>query len=194
MDVVTLHRGTVTEFVTRVEATHARQMGDPTPCTEWKVRELVNHLVGEDRWTPPILQGRTIEEIGGRFEGDLLGDDPAAVAREAGEEACAAVADAVPAGGLVHLSFGDAPVEEYVWQLAADHLVHAWDLAAATGGDTRLKPELVDAVAGWFADQEDMYRLSGAIGPPAAADSADAQSRLIAAFGRDPRWSRPAPS
>ena len=53
---------------------------------------------------------------------------------------------------------------EYVHQLAADHLIHAWDVAAATGGDTSLDPELVDDVATWFAEREQLYRGAGIIG------------------------------
>ena len=48
-------------------------------------------------------------------------------------------------------------------QLATDHLVHGWDLAVATGGDTRIDPHLVHAVAAWFDDREEIYRGGGAI-------------------------------
>ena len=64
----------------------------------------------------------------------------------------AAAAKRIPEGGTVALSFGDTPVDEYVTQIAADHLVHGWDLAAATGGDRRFDPEVVAAIAAWFAD------------------------------------------
>ena len=43
----------------------------------------------------------------------------------------------------MHLSYGDEQMTEYVHQLSADHLIHGWDLAVATGGDVRLDPELV---------------------------------------------------
>ena len=56
----------------------------------------------------------------------------------------------LPAGEKVHLSYGDEDPEEYVRQLSADHLIHAWDLAAATGQDRTLDADLVDEVATWF--------------------------------------------
>ena len=107
------------------------------------MRALVNHVVGEDRWTPPLLEGATIAEVGDRFDGDLLGADPVGAARAAAAAAVASVAERLPGGGMVHLSYGDEQMTEYVHQLSADHLIHAWDLAAATGGDVRLDPELV---------------------------------------------------
>ena len=46
-------------------------------------------------------------------------------------------------------------------------------------------PELVEACAGWFAAREELYRSIGAVGPRAETPpDADAQTRLLAAFGR----------
>ena len=98
-----------------------------------------------------------------------------------------AVAEALPKRAKVHLSYGDEDLEEYVSQLAADHLIHGWDLAVATGGDPALDPDLVTEVATWFAEREDVYRSAGAVGARATAAD-DAQSQLLAGFGRDPRW------
>jgi hypothetical protein len=75
-----------------------------------------------------------------------------------------------------------------VLQLCADHLVHAWDLAAATGGNRRLDDDLVVAVASWFAEREELYRSAGAIGERASYDGHDPQGQLLVAFGRDPTW------
>ena len=148
---------------------------------------LVNHVVGEDRWTAPLLGGSTIAEVGDRFDGDLLGADPAASANDSAAEAVAAVGYHLPTGGKVHLSYGDEDMAEYVRQLAADHLIHAWDVAAATGGDTSLDADAVDDVATWFAEREQLYRGAGIIGPRVETTSDDPTDRLLAAFGRDPR-------
>ena len=185
-DPAELYRRTAEAWNERVAAVAADAWSEPTPCEDWTVRELVNHVTGENLWAPPLLGGATIEEVGDRFDGDLLGDDPGATARRAADDAVAA-AGRVPADATVHLSFGETPVEEYLAQLAADHLVHAWDLAAATGGDRRFDPEVVEAVGAWFADREELYRSAGVIGP-AAAGTGDAQDDLIASFGRDPGW------
>jgi hypothetical protein len=78
-------------------------------------------------------------------------------------------------------------MEEYVYQLTADHLIHSWDLAAATGQSRELDPDVVAGVAAWFADREALYREAGAIGPRIDAPG-DAQSQLLAAFGRSASW------
>ena len=73
-------------------------------------------------------------------------------------------------------------------QLIADHVVHGWDLAVATGSDAAIDDELVARLTDWFADREDLYRGAGIVSerPPVAATTA--QDQLLIAFGRDPSW------
>lgn len=186
LDVPTLHRRAVAGFGERVRAVRDQDWDKPTPCGDWDVRTLVNHLVYEERWTPETFAGRTIEEVGDRFDGDLLGDDPHRAWLSASDEAVTAVGDDGALRRTVHLSFGDFPGDEYAMQLFADHLIHTWDLARAIGGDERLDPELVEACASWFTPAvEQGYRAAGAIGPRIdLADGADAQTTLLARFGR----------
>jgi len=189
MELLDAYRRALGEFADRVTAVRPGQWSDPTPCTGWTVRELVNHLVYEDRWTVPLINGAALADVGDRFEGDLLGDDPAATARDAVAESVAAVSAPGALSRTVELSSGDTPAEEYVRQLLADHVVHGWDLAAATGGDRRLDPDLVRTVAEWFPAHEAGYRAGGAIAEAVDVPAdASPQDRLIAAFGRDPGW------
>jgi uncharacterized protein (TIGR03086 family) len=187
MDLNTLYHRTVEYWADRVNGVEPDQWEDPTPCTDWTVRELANHVVGEDRWTAPLMKGSTIEEVGDSLDGDLLGDDPVRSALDAAMEATTAVAEELPKDGTVHLSYGEERMSEYIYQLAADHLVHAWDLAVATGQDRRLDPHLVSEVAGWFAEREDLYRGAGAVGPRGVSGGS-AQENLLASFGRDAAW------
>jgi uncharacterized protein (TIGR03086 family) len=161
----------------------------PTPCTEWNVRALVNHVVGEDRWTRPLVEGQTIAEVGNRLDGDLLGEDPKGSAMAAADEALTAVAEMLPAGGKVHLSYGEEDIAEYIRQLVADHLIHGWDLAVATGQNRDLDPGLVEEVADWFRNREKMYRSGGSIAArPESAAGGNPQADLLIAFGRNPDW------
>jgi uncharacterized protein (TIGR03086 family) len=185
MDVVDQHRRAVEGWLSRAIGVGDDQWGLPTPCSEWNVRDLVNHVVGEGLWTAPLLEGKTIAEVGDEFDGDVVGDDPAGAASHAAAEALVAADARVPQGGRVYLSYGEVDMQEYVRQLVADYLVHSWDLAKATGGDTSLDPEVVEQVATWFADREELYRSGGAIGPRGEGGG-DPQSDLLVAFGRTP--------
>jgi uncharacterized protein (TIGR03086 family) len=187
MALLDLYRQSVTAFADRVARIRPDQWTGPTPCRDWDVRTLVNHVVYEQRWSVPLFAGATIAEVGDQFEGDLLGDDPQGAAAAAAEAAQAAVQEPGVLDRTVHLSFGETPATEYLYQLFADHLIHGWDLAVGTGQDRTLDPEALRAVAEWFASNEEGYRSSGAIGPRIdLPDDASAQDRLLAAFGRDP--------
>jgi uncharacterized protein (TIGR03086 family) len=186
VDVREVYARAAAGFAARVHATGDR-WDAPSGLPGWDVRELVNHLVNEERWAPPLLGGATIEQVGSRFDGDLLGDDPVTAFDRASAEALAAVRAPGSIEGTVHLSFGSHPGREYVMQLAADHLVHAWDLARAIGADDILDPELVTVVAEWFDTTEPLYREIGAIGPRVEVPvGASAQDRLLGRFGRRP--------
>jgi uncharacterized protein (TIGR03086 family) len=184
MEVGTLYQRSVDFFTDRVTAVREDQWADPTPCADWTVRDLANHVTYENLWTVPLMEGASIEEIGDRFEGDVLGADPIGSALTAARAAIASMAAELPKGGTVQLSFGETPKEEYAMQLAADHLIHGWDLAAGIGGDTRMDPELVQAISDWFEDREELYRAGGAISTRRELNG-DPQHDLLARFGRD---------
>jgi uncharacterized protein (TIGR03086 family) len=185
-DVQKIYSSCSVAFGDRVHAVQGR-WDIPTPLPGWTVRRLVNHLVNEERWAPPLLSGSTIDEVGSRFDGDLLGDDPVAAFDDAAAAALSAVRAEGALDGIVHLSFGDHPAREYAMQLAADHLVHAWDLARAIGADETLDTDAVSTVREWFEAMETTYRDMGVIGPrvelPTAAGP---QAQLLAMMGRTP--------
>ena len=184
MDVRELHRRALAEFGERVHRVGDTAWSDPTPCTEWAVRDLVNHLVSEQRWAVPLLAGATLQEVGDRFDGDVLGDDPVGAWDEAALEAAEAVAG-VDLDRTVHLSYGDVAASSYVFEMAADALVHAWDLARAVGADTALDPELVTTVYDTMAPRAGDLAASGLFAPPVpVAGDADPQTRLLAITGR----------
>lgn len=193
MDITEQHRRAVALWAGAVRAVGPAQWHDPTPCTDWDVRTLVNHVVGEDRWTVPLMGRSSIQEVGSSLDGDLLGDDPVAAAVDAADAAVAATGPALAGQRQVQLSYGPESAAEYAAQLTADHLVHGWDLLVAIGADAALPDDLVADLASWFADREGLYRQAGMIAEPSPlpADPTP-QDRLLAAFGRDPRWTTPA--
>lgn len=189
MDLLRTYRRAVTDFADQVGQVGFDQWAGPTPCPDWDVRTLVNHVVAEERWSVPLFGGASLAEVGDRFSGDVLGADPAAAARDAAEQADRAVREPGALDRTVELSAGPTAGREYLHQLMAEHLVHGWDLTVALGADPRLDPDAVRECAWWFADRVPMYRAGGLVEPgvPVPPD-ASAQDRLIAAFGRDPQW------
>src|SRR5690242_19874089 len=117
MELLAAYRRALGGFGDLVTRVGADQWSRPTPCQAWSVRELVNHIVYEDRWTVPLINGASLGSVGNRYEGDLLGDDPVAATRDALAEAVAAVSAPGALERTVELSFGTTPAPEYVRQL-----------------------------------------------------------------------------
>ena len=68
-----------------------------------------------------------------------------------------------------------------------DTLIHGWDIAQATGQNTRLQPDLVEVCMPIAEQITTMARGSGAFGDDlGAAPDADPQTRLLALVGRRP--------
>ncbi|MGH3312449.1 MAG: TIGR03086 family metal-binding protein [Streptomyces sp.] len=163
------------------------QWEDPTPCAEWNVRDLVNHLVGEHLWAPLLLDGATLEEIGDRFDGDVVGDDPVAAWEEAGGASWSAFHRKKALTGQVHVTTRMMPAAEYGWQMTLDLAVHGWDLAHGIGVRSRMLDELADAVYERAAPEAERWQGAGVIDPPVPVpDDVVPQDRLVALLGRRP--------
>ena len=54
------------------------QWAQLSDCDGWTVRELVNHIVTGNYWAAELGSGLTIEAVGDRLDGDVLGTDPLA--------------------------------------------------------------------------------------------------------------------
>jgi uncharacterized protein (TIGR03086 family) len=187
-DLVQLHGRCGQRFAALVAGVGPGQWHDGTPCSEWDARTLVHHLLYEQYWVPPLFEGLELEQVGDRFEGDLMGDDASAwpgLLAASIEQAHAAVARPGALDRTVHLSFGDASGREYAIQLIADFAIHAWDLAQATGQDDTLDPDAVALLLPWTEANAELLAGSGMFGVriDAALDAPD-DVRLLGLLGR----------
>lgn len=120
------------------------QLADPTPCANWNVGQLIDHLVGGQHWARCGVQGAPMTETGeGASAGDFVTTfDQAATA------CLAAFSEEGALERTVNPGFGDMPAPALLGLSATDTLTHAWDLAKATGQDTNLAPELAAQLLG----------------------------------------------
>jgi uncharacterized protein (TIGR03086 family) len=174
------------EFTRRyIDGVRAGQWHDSTPCAEWDVRQVTNHLIGENLWAGELFQSKTIPEVGNQLDGDLTRDDPAAAYRHSVAVASTVVTAPGAMAQTCHLSFGDYSGADYAEQLFMDTLIHGWDIAKGTGQDPRLDMELVAACLPIAQTLTSQFRSAGVYGDdlPVTAD-ADPQTRLLALVGR----------
>ncbi|MEI5097610.1 TIGR03086 family metal-binding protein [Streptomyces sp. PmtG] len=186
-DLLERHGQALDLFTAKAHAVRANQWHGPTPCARWTVHDLVNHLTAEQLWVPPLLEGATLESVGEAFDGDQLGPDPLASWDTAAGASRAAFRAPGALTRTVHLSYGDSTARDYCAQMVTDLVVHAWDLARATGSDEHLPDDLVALaareVAPYAADLAKSGLFAPAVAPPPGAD---AQTALLCLLGRTP--------
>jgi uncharacterized protein (TIGR03086 family) len=117
-----------------VSAVDPDQFDGPTPCADWNVRALLDHLVWENLLWAGLADGVPRTDLAA----DHLGDDHVEAFRSASEAALAAF----ERPGMLDQRYGPAPGRRLVEQLLIEMLVHGWDLARATGQPHDLVPGL----------------------------------------------------
>lgn len=124
------------------------QLRLPTPCDEFDVAALLEHLFGVELRTRRYATHRDVGDVPATVP--LTSTDPAAVAAELralSDEGATAWA-AWDAGDLGSLTisgpFGTVPGGAAVGIMAAENLAHGWDLAVATGQPTEADPAVAE--------------------------------------------------
>ena len=174
-------------FARRLALVRPGQWAAPTPCTEWDVRALVNHVVGASRRYAMLLHGSTTDEAEATRAVDHLGDDPAASYAATAAELEAAFGEPGAMARTARHRAGERTGAQVLGMRVPDIAVHTWDLARAIGAGESLDPDVV-AFALTLQDTFDAARQRGAFAPPPGKTPADssAQACLLHLAGRRP--------
>jgi uncharacterized protein (TIGR03086 family) len=166
-------------------------LGRPTPCDEFDVRALLNHLVASTTGLADAAGGTTWDmSLYGR---DLLGDDPGGAFRDAAARLRSATPpDPADVERTWAMPSGDAPGAMGAAVATLELTQHAWDLAKALGradDDAAFDDELAEYALG-LAHQNlppDDQRTPASFGPTVAVPGdAPAHDRLAGFMGRRP--------
>jgi uncharacterized protein (TIGR03086 family) len=157
--------------------------GLPTPCSEWNLRALVNHMIGSARMVSFGLRG---DLIGPEFYGNHLGPDPVVSYRNAIDEVIALYRRSpMLLDSVIAMPWGSLTGAELAIMFAGDHLVHAWDVARSLGLPTDFDHKLIARIRifgdGYVARTRGPGMFSEAV---EAADDANPMDRFAAFIGR----------
>jgi uncharacterized protein (TIGR03086 family) len=185
--------GKATNHVKEVVAgVQQSQLSDPTACSEWDVRGLINHLIGGLEFAAGAMAGNPPNIQLAAADSSHIGEHDASNLSQAYRDEVDRVLELASQPGTLEkvasTPFGDMPMSQFLVGTWLDQFIHCWDLAKATGQDTTLEPELVDfafpMLKSGFAD---MGREAGFIGPEIALpDGASRQDQMMAYMGRQP--------
>ena len=174
------------------------QWSAPTPCTDYDLRTLVDHLAWgallsqraatrtplERDWSssepPPYLAGLDPEQWAPEIEKHLLAAADAGAAPGAGDGDTVMATTPMPAAVV-------GPM------MLAEFAVHGWDVARTVGATYAVPDDLGRVVLTAVEGMAQMGRDGGWYGPevPVPAD-APAFDRALGLAGRDPSWTPPA--
>jgi len=156
-----------------------------TPCDGWDVRALVNHVVSGNLWAAELAAGRTIQDVGDRLDGDVLGPDPVGSYAASAKAAAAAFRAPGALDAPCAVSYGPVPGSVYAGHRFIDVFIHGWDLAVATGQDAVLDADLMRSCRQVLEPQLELFRGAGAFaGPLPVPPGATGQTRFLATLGR----------
>ncbi|SHF00937.1 TIGR03086 family metal-binding protein [Streptoalloteichus hindustanus] len=181
-------------FGDRLRQVPATHWESPTPCTEWNVRQLVNHMIQGSRTYVALLRGGSSGEFMANLNQHALDGDPVAAHQEAVAECRAAFHADGALDRIVDYPFGPVPGRQLLGLYVVDAVVHTWDLARAVQLDERLDPDTVRWVLDNFrwiyanVSESPISDSAEYYGPPTTAPSGPTspQNRLLHAMGRTP--------
>lgn len=174
-----------------VDAVQPDQWTAPIPCSDWNVRQLLNHVANgnvvfagvADRTRPsgPVsAEERAV---------DRLGDDPAAGFRATGTRMHAAFLNPGFLDGAVETPMLGEQLGKAVVHIRINELlIHGWDVAQAIGQPAGLPEDLAEgALVLWQTRLADRPRDRMPFRPSETVpDDAPAIDRLAAFLGRKP--------
>ena len=188
MDSVAAMSRVIAETKSVVDGIGDDQWELPTLCTDWTVRDLVNHLTGgATMFATAVEEGSVSDELVGQLMGsDILGDDPKGAFRTAADRADAAFRGADNLDMIVKLPFGEMPARVALNIAIFDVAVHAVDVAKATGQPDAVDNDVLASAleVGKLMIGPEM-RVPGVFGPEVTVDDrASMEDRLAGFAGR----------
>lgn len=165
-----------TGFERRLRSVRPDQWHRPTPCTEWDVRQLVNHMTRGNLNYVDLLGGGSAARFMRSRDADALGDDPLGAYVRSVRECAEAFAGPDALSRILDYPLGRVTGRQALAVRVTDSTIHTWDLARAVGVDDGLDPELV----AWI-DEHLGQIYAGLAETPTAADTTH---RFFAAPGR----------
>ena len=175
-------------FESKLVAIPTSSMNAPTPCEDWDVAALIRHSIAGATMSAAILRGASRDEALAILDSTALDGDPVDQFRRSADDLALAFAEPDALGRTVAHPAMDMPAAQLLGFRIGDNLIHAWDLARATGGDESLDEELVALV---WENVQPMRPFIGQIGqfgegPSAEELDAPLALRLLDFMGRRP--------
>lgn len=185
MDLPKLHQRASKQTKEFIEKVKKGDLSKISNCSPWTIGNLINHIISENLWVKDIVDGKTISDVGDKYEGDCLGDDFLKAYIDSAKEADGAFAKKGAMGNIVHLSYGNFPGSLYCNHRIIDVAIHGWDVVHSLGGNDEMDPDLVKDLYDLVKPEAKDLQDSGYYGDDVkVSSSAPLQDKLLGLLGR----------
>jgi len=163
-----------------------------TPCSEWNVTQVLQHAAGDQLAWAWTITGESRAADDPFSPSGQLTEDPQVLVEQTVAESAAAFA-AVPSDRQdtpTPLPQGPMPAATAAGACALDAIIHAWDIAVATGQPsplTNAQARELLPVANSIVEPLRAYGVYAAVLPAEPGD--DDGASLLRYLGRPPNWS-----
>jgi uncharacterized protein (TIGR03086 family) len=190
---VRLDRRAVDLSVSAVAMVSAADLDRPTPCTEWSLGALLQHMIVQHHGFAAAAAGERSDAAD--WAPGPLGQDPAAEYATAARRVVEAFAGHLPDRGFWLPEIGDGgpfPAAMAISMHLVDYVVHTWDVMVAIGAEVEFDDDLTAAALA-IAEQVpggESREVDGAAFKPARTvpPGSSPRQRLLLVLGRDPDW------
>ncbi|WP_328540495.1 TIGR03086 family metal-binding protein [Streptomyces sp. NBC_00344] len=182
------------EFTRRLRTVRPEQWSAPTPCVEWDVRHLVNHMARGNLNYISLLDGGSAADFIRLRDEDALGGDPVSAYIRSMRQCAAAFRRPGALQQILDHPLSPMTGEQALAVRTTDATIHTWDLARALNAPEGLDPGLVAWIEDHLAEiyaglaespvsPDTTHRFFAAPGTPLPAGEAR-QARLLRLMGR----------
>jgi uncharacterized protein (TIGR03086 family) len=195
-DIRDLDRRALAVTVKIVNQSSRDQLGLPTPCEQWSLRQLLAHMTGQNYGFAASAEGESTDRT--IFDDRPVDEDPHGIFAQSATRVSAAFdADGVLDRRMWLPEIRDGmtfPAAQAIGFHFVDYVVHGWDVARSIGVAADFDPELIEAalavarqVPGGAYREQPGAAFKQVI---EVSENAAPQDKLVAILGRPPSWPR----
>jgi uncharacterized protein (TIGR03086 family) len=159
-----------------------------TPCFDWDLGTLVQHLVGTTTGLAKIGRREDLDPKN-PWSGRQVDESTwAPVLTQNLDELAAAWSEPAAWDGTVRVG-NEMPARMLGDMAYAEILLHGWDIARTVGGELVVSPEMGAVLRRGVEETAELGRQTGAYGPPVSVpEEASDFDHALGSAGRDPSW------
>jgi len=185
MDMVNALEEALNNLEPVISGVKSDHLGGSTPCPDWDVKTVVNHIIGGEMMFAMALDGQSIETEDGP---DFTMGDIVTSYNDAKKQVLDAWREPGSMDKTLNLPFGAIPAHGALGVNLTETIVHGWDLAQGTGQTLKINDEVAAALLQGLKMSGQLDPLRGTIvgQPVSIPEDAPASKQLIAFYGRQP--------